>query len=256
MAYGRYIVIQTLKSKCRYSRTSIIRPSIIRPFIIRPSIIRNLDYPAWKFLFNNSENGRVPEGIAAVTMETGLLIFCACAENHVALLFINKVGGSRPGLSIRLSGYPACLWNQDVRIIEVLLYCVPDMHRALQWGYTILAKMCFVATVEPRLSGFWQLSCEMYVSLNAHAHCSCHYGDWMACLSSVHAQTTVWHCCFSIKWVDQGVVYPFSIRHASGTKQRRYDRRGAAQVISLDYSPAKTYDVGGAWAGNYCSIKG
>ncbi len=27
--------------------------------------------------------------IAAVTMETGLLIFCACADNHVALLFIN-----------------------------------------------------------------------------------------------------------------------------------------------------------------------
>ena len=26
--------------------------------------------------------------------------------------------------------------------------------------------------------------------------------------------------------------------------QRRYDRRGVAQVISLDYSPAKTYDVG------------
>ncbi len=29
--------------------------------------------------------------IAAVTMETGLLIFCARADNHVALLFINKV---------------------------------------------------------------------------------------------------------------------------------------------------------------------
>ncbi len=24
------------------------------------------------------------------------------------------------------------------------------------------------------------------------------------------------HCCLSIKWVDQGVVYP--IRHGSGTK--------------------------------------
>ena len=41
--------------------------------------------------------------IAAVTMETGLLIFCAYADNHVALLFTNKVGGSRRGLSIRLS---------------------------------------------------------------------------------------------------------------------------------------------------------
>ncbi len=43
--------------------------------------------------------------IAAVTMETGLLIFCACAENHVALLFINKVGGLRRGLSIRYLAY-------------------------------------------------------------------------------------------------------------------------------------------------------
>ena len=46
-------------------------------------------------------------------------------RQHVALLFINKVGGSRRGLSIRLSGiftYPACFWNQGVRIIEVLLY--------------------------------------------------------------------------------------------------------------------------------------
>ena len=63
----------------------------------------------------------------AVTMETYLLILCACADNHVALLFINKVGGSRRGLSIQLSGiftYPACFWNQGVRIIEVLLYTV------------------------------------------------------------------------------------------------------------------------------------
>ncbi len=39
---------------------------------------------------NNLENGRVPNmrmrGVA-VTMETCLLIFCACADNHVALLF-------------------------------------------------------------------------------------------------------------------------------------------------------------------------
>ncbi len=64
--------------------------------------------------------------VTAVTMETGLHIFCACTDNHVALLFINKVGGSRCGLSIRLSGiftYLACLWNQGVRIIEVVLYC-------------------------------------------------------------------------------------------------------------------------------------
>ncbi len=56
-----------------YSRTSIIRPN---------------------------KNGRVPQTrmrIAAVTMET-------CLIDHVALLFINKVGGSRSGLSIT---YPA-----------------------------------------------------------------------------------------------------------------------------------------------------
>ncbi len=66
--------------------------------------------------------------VAVVTMETCLLFFCACADNHVTLLFINKVGGSRRGLSIRLSGiftYPACFWNQGVRIIEVLLYSLP-----------------------------------------------------------------------------------------------------------------------------------
>ncbi len=28
-------------------------------------------------------------------------------------------------------------------------------------------------------------------------------------LSSAHAQTTMWHCCYPIKWVDQGIVYLF-----------------------------------------------
>ncbi len=38
--------------------------------------------------------------VEAVTIqETGLVFFCACAYNHVALLFNNKVGGSRRGLS-------------------------------------------------------------------------------------------------------------------------------------------------------------
>ena len=61
--------------------------------------------------------------VTAVTMETCLLIFCACADNHVALLFINKVGGSRRGFGlssiiqhIHLSGL------LGVQIIEVLLY--------------------------------------------------------------------------------------------------------------------------------------
>ena len=49
---------------------------------------------------SKNKNGRVPQTrmrIAAVTIETYLI-------DHVALLFINKVGGSRSGLSIT---YPA-----------------------------------------------------------------------------------------------------------------------------------------------------
>ncbi len=42
--------------------------------------------------------------VTAVTMETYLLIFCACADNHVALLFINKVGDQ--GV-VYLFNYPA-----------------------------------------------------------------------------------------------------------------------------------------------------
>ncbi len=100
-----------------------VEPRLSGPPLSGTSIIR-----LGSFLVIRSENGGVPQTrmrVAAVTMETCLLIFCACADNHVALLFINKVGGSRRGLSIRLSGvftYPACFWNQGVRIIEVLLY--------------------------------------------------------------------------------------------------------------------------------------
>ena len=76
-----------------------------------PQIDNHLPIPIcpYGFLVTSLLNGRVPEMrmcIAAVTMETGLLIFCACADNHVALLFINKMGGSRRGLSIRLSSLP------------------------------------------------------------------------------------------------------------------------------------------------------
>ncbi len=102
---------------------STVEPPLSGPPLSGTSIIR-----LSSFLVIRSENGRVPKTcmrVAAVTMETCLLIFCACAYNHVAPLFINKVGGSRCSLSLRLSGiftYPACFWNQGVRIIEVLLY--------------------------------------------------------------------------------------------------------------------------------------
>ncbi len=103
--------------------TATVEPRLSGPPLSGTSIIR-----LGSFFLSDLENGRVPQmrmRVAVVTMETCLLIFCACADNHVALLFINKVGGSRRGLSIRLSGiftYPACFWNQGVRIIEVLLY--------------------------------------------------------------------------------------------------------------------------------------
>ncbi len=100
-----------------------VEPRLSGPPLSGTSIIR-----LGSFLFIRLENGRDPQMRmrgAAVTMETCQLIFCACADHHAALLFINKVGGSRRGLSIRLSGiftYPACFRNQGVRIIEVLLY--------------------------------------------------------------------------------------------------------------------------------------
>ncbi len=100
---------------------------------VEPRLSGTLIIRLGSFLFNHSENGRVPQmrmRVVAVTMETCLLIFCACAYNHVVLLFINKVGGSRRGLSIWLSGiftYPACFWNQGVRIIEILLYSLHSL---------------------------------------------------------------------------------------------------------------------------------
>ena len=105
--------------------TCTVEPRLSGPPLSGTSIIR-----LGSFLFIRLENGRVPQmrmRVTAVTMETCLLIFCACADNHVALLFINKVGGSRRGLSIRLSYIhlsglllePRC---PDNRIIEVLLY--------------------------------------------------------------------------------------------------------------------------------------
>ena len=70
------------------------------------------------FFLNNSENGRVPEmrmRIVTVTMETGLLIRrqpCGTAVYEwIKAWFIYLI-----------IHYPACLWNQGVRIIEALLY--------------------------------------------------------------------------------------------------------------------------------------
>ncbi len=52
------------------------------------------------------------------------------------------------------------------------------------------------------------------------------------------------HCCLSIKWVDQGVVYPFDylaysvIRPASGTKVS-----GSTVKLDPDYPPLTVYTV-------------
>ena len=60
-----------------------VEPRLSGPPLSGTSIIR-----LGSFLFirlNNSENGRVPTmrmRVAAVTMETYLLIFCACADNQ------------------------------------------------------------------------------------------------------------------------------------------------------------------------------
>ena len=133
--------------------TYTVEPRLSGPRLSGTSIIR-----LGSFLVIRSENGRVPQTrmrVAAVTMETCLLIFCACADNHAALLFINKVGGSRRGLSIRLSGiftYPACFWNQGVRIIEVLLYIVnPVTLGTMQLGCSSGNSRGLKTTVLPRI---------------------------------------------------------------------------------------------------------
>ena len=58
-------------------------------------------------------------------METGMYIFCACADAHIhCCLSIKWVdqGVVYPFYYLALFSYPAWLWNQGVRRIEVLLY--------------------------------------------------------------------------------------------------------------------------------------
>ncbi len=61
---------------------------------------------------------------AAVTMDTGMFILCACADAHVHCCLSIKWVDQGVVYPIRLSGlfsYPARLKNKGVRIIEVLL---------------------------------------------------------------------------------------------------------------------------------------
>ncbi len=62
---------------------------------------------------------------AAVTMDTEMFIFCACAYAHIHCCLSIKWVDQGVVYPIRLSGlfsYPAWLRNKGVRIIEVLLY--------------------------------------------------------------------------------------------------------------------------------------
>ncbi len=63
--------------------------------------------------------------IAAVTMETGLLIFCACVDNHVALLFIKAWFIYSIIRHINLSGLPLepkCPENRDSTVLH--MFCI------------------------------------------------------------------------------------------------------------------------------------
>ncbi len=57
---------------------------------------------------------------AAVTMDTGMFIFCACTDAHIHCYLSIKWVDQGVVYPIRLSGYPAWLRNKGVRIIEVL----------------------------------------------------------------------------------------------------------------------------------------
>ncbi len=59
---------------------------------------------------------------AAVTMDTGMFIFFACADAHIHCCLSIKWMDQGVVYPIRLSGYLAWLKNKGVRIIEVLLY--------------------------------------------------------------------------------------------------------------------------------------
>ena len=117
--------------------------------------------------------------------------------------------------------------NESLQIIQRLLW--PWM----QEGIHFLSKY---SRTEPPLSGpplsgtsiirlgsfFLIRYNNLEMGLSLKCTCALQLLLWrQVCLSSAHAQTTRWHCCLSIKWVDQGVVYLFVysvIRPASGTK--------------------------------------
>ncbi len=88
---------------------------------------------------------------AAVTMDTGMFIFCACADAHIHCCLSIKWVDQGVVYPIRLSGlfsYPAWLRNKGVRIIEVLLYSrtVPNKIISLM----ILIHVAFTAKFDKK----------------------------------------------------------------------------------------------------------
>ena len=96
--------------------------------------------------------------------------------------------------------------------------------RQIQYSRTSIIRPSIIRNLDYPA---WQFSCYQIRKWGGSLKraCALQLLPWRhACLSFAHAQTTMWHCCLSIKWVDQGVVYLFDypayslIRPASGTK--------------------------------------
>ncbi len=87
----------------------------------------------------------------AVTIDTGMFISCACADVHMhcCLSIIKWVDQG----VVYPFDYPACLWNQGVRIIEVLLYT--------NHAHTCT---CYTTTSITRCTTFKLMLCTIYRS--------------------------------------------------------------------------------------------
>ncbi len=68
---------------------------------------------------------------AAVTMDTGMLIFCTCADAHIYCCL--SIKWLDQGV-VYLFDYPACLWNQGVRGMWGIGYVVCGVIGYVVWG--------------------------------------------------------------------------------------------------------------------------
>ncbi len=86
----------------------------------RTSIIRNLDYPEPRLsgmeILSKKIKISLKMGVsAAVTMDTGMFIFCACADAHHSLLLSIKWVDQGVVFPIRLSGLQLSGMAQEQR---------------------------------------------------------------------------------------------------------------------------------------------